>query len=175
VPTAVWATLGESFRGSFEPTRKGKLQRLLLMTGTAEYGASVAGAGSVVPVVTTLLGAAGAAATGIGVAMAAFALQLLHELVPHEPLPHELVPHALQVLHEFEWKSPEKARRRRSRIGNIGRCSAAQPQLDVEHPLLQGEAAAQDAQVRGAHVVQGLAAQVEQAQGFGITTARGWQ
>jgi hypothetical protein len=149
------------------------------MTGVAEYGAIVAGAGSVAPLVWTLIvGATGAAATGV-VTATAFALQELHEVVPHEPLAHEpQVPHllhVLQVLHELDSKSPDRARRRRARIGNIGRWSAAQLQLDAEQPLLHGVTAAQVAQVRGAQVEQGVAARVEQAHGFGITTARGWQ
>jgi hypothetical protein len=153
------------------------------MTGTAEYGAS--GAGRVPEVVSTLAaGATGAAATG---AATVFALALhdppLQVPVLQVPVLHEPVLQVLQVLHllhvlqelgVLEWKSSDRARQRRAMIGNIGRGCVAQLQPDAEQPLEHGAgAAAHVAHV--AHVGLGLALGAEQAQGFGVTTGRGWQ
>ena len=147
------------------------------MTGTAEYGAS--GAGRVPEVVSMLTaGATGAAATGTATVVAlALHDPPLHEPVPHEPVLHEPVLQVLHLLHVLqelgvlEWKSSDRARQRRARIGNIGRGCVAQPQADVEQPLEHGAGAV----AHVAHVEQGLAGAAEQAQGFGVTTGRGWQ
>jgi hypothetical protein len=152
------------------------------MSGTAEYGAGLAG--NVAEVDSMLLENGAAACVDTGTP--AFAA---HDPFAQEPVAHVPVLQVLQVLHllhvlhvlqvplELVWKSNDSARHRRDRIGNIGRGWAVQLlQPHEEQPLAHGaEAAAQVAQV-GAQLEQaGAALHVEQAQGFGMITARGWQ